>query len=190
MLGRIIADSELEVTLSHIDFELAEEARTRGCPYCGGRLHSARFPRHPRCNRNLLPGWQWRLSFCCASEGCRRRTTPESVRFLGRRVYPAVVVVLMSTLRSGVTSSRLRSLRKAFSIDRRTLERWRKWWRETFPRTCFWKEARSRFLPPLDPKSLPRSLLLRFGKGSVEEVIWLLRFISPLSVGGPSSQAF
>jgi len=185
MLGRIIADSDLEVTLSHIDFELAEEARTRGCPYCGGRLHSARFPRRPRCNRALLPGWQRRFSFCCASEGCRRRTTPQSVRFLGRCVYPAVVVVLMSALCSGVTSSRLRWLREKLSIDRRTLERWRKWWRETFPRTSFWKNAKARFLPPLDPDFLPRSLLLRFGTGSVEGIVALLRFIAPLSVRAP-----
>ena len=72
-------------------------------------------------------------------------------------MYPAVVVVLMSALRSGLTSSRLRWLQEKLSIDRRTLERWRKWWRETFPRTSFWKNAKARFLPPLDPNFLPRS---------------------------------
>jgi hypothetical protein len=34
-----------------------------------------------------------RLSLCCSQ--CRRRTTPPSVRFLGRRVYLAAVVVLV-----------------------------------------------------------------------------------------------
>ena len=30
--------------------------------------------------------------YCCAEEDCRRRRTPESVRFLGRRVYAGLVV--------------------------------------------------------------------------------------------------
>jgi hypothetical protein len=39
-----------------------------------------------------------RLSFCCAE--CRKRTTSMSVRFLGRRVYLALAVVLVSASRA------------------------------------------------------------------------------------------
>ena len=36
-----------------------------------------------------------RFSFCCSVDGCRRRHTPPSVRFLGRKVYLSVMVVLL-----------------------------------------------------------------------------------------------
>src|ERR1700726_3419348 len=48
------------------------------------------------------PQWDRRYSFCCAEEDCRRRLTPESVRFLGRRVYAGLVVVLMATMIHGL----------------------------------------------------------------------------------------
>ena len=61
-----------------------------------------------------------RFSFCCAVDGCRKRATPPSLRFLGRKVYLATVVTLISAmLRStlsntlsacSVTTSRLRSI--------------------------------------------------------------------------------
>jgi hypothetical protein len=39
-----------------------------------------------------------RFSLCCGREGCRRRATPPSVRFLGRRVYVGAVVIVASVL--------------------------------------------------------------------------------------------
>jgi hypothetical protein len=34
----------------------------------------------------LDKGYGQRFSFCCAVGGCRKRTTPPSLRFLGRKV--------------------------------------------------------------------------------------------------------
>jgi len=34
--------------------------------------------------------------FCCAVDGCRSRATPPSLRFLGRKVYLAAIVVLVA----------------------------------------------------------------------------------------------
>jgi hypothetical protein len=98
------------------------------------------------------------------------------------------VVVLLCALCQGVTSRRFSVLRSALGVDRRTLTRWQRWWRETFPLTRFFKEARSRFLPPLDTDALPLSLLLRFGKGSLEGLLSLLRFLVPLSPNAPPSR--
>ncbi len=183
MLRHIMTDPRLPVILSRIDFDLADQTKTRGCPYCGGRLHSARYPRKVRCDRiALTPDWAWRLSYCCANESCRRRTTPLSVRFFGRRLYPAVVVVLFSALVQGVTGRRFQRLRSMLAIDRRTLDRWCRWWRETFPQTRFFKEARAHLLPPVDQKSLPRSLLRRFGRGHLDGIVALLRFLAPCIV--------
>ena len=81
--------------ISALDEDLAARARIKGCSFCGGVLHSARYPRIPRGGPLALEGVPTtRHSFCCAS--CRRRTTPASVRFLGRRVYPGFIVILVS----------------------------------------------------------------------------------------------
>jgi len=186
MLRRIIADPKLPVILSRIDSELAQKTRTSGCPFCKAPLHSARYPRKPRCEKPLAPDWGWRLSFCCAASGCRRRTTPPSVRFFGRRFYPGAVVVLLSALAEGPTPRRLKVLRAALGVDRRTLARWRAWWRETFSQTRFFKEIRAQFLPPLESDSLPLSLLKHFGKFTQQAVIDLLRFLTPFSPSAPA----
>lgn len=73
--------------LFKVDRGLAEEARQKKCP-CGGCLHRANYPRKPRGGGEELPQeYGRRLSFCCEREGCRKRVTPPSVRFLGRKVY-------------------------------------------------------------------------------------------------------
>ena len=80
--------------LFSIDQDLANIARQKACP-CGGRLHSAKYPRKPRGSDDLSEEYGRRLSFCCERDGCRKRATPPSVRFLGRKVYLAAVVVLV-----------------------------------------------------------------------------------------------
>ena len=72
-----------------VDQDLAEETRKKACP-CGGRLHSANYLRKPRGTPVRLPEQEClRFSFCCDRDGCRKRATPPSVRFLGRKVYLA-----------------------------------------------------------------------------------------------------
>ena len=87
-----------------VDERLAEEAREAGCP-CGGPLHRANYPRQPRGGcANLPESYGHRLSFCCARDGCRKRTTPPSVRFLGRKVFLGAVVVLVAAMRHGAVT--------------------------------------------------------------------------------------
>lgn len=181
----ILHNPVLYATLSAIDLEFAAAVRAAGCPFCDGVLHSARYPRKPRAPIDLWPSYRKRESFCCAVEGCRRRTTPRSVRFLGRRVYVATVVVLASALAHGVTPRRARALREALEVDRRTLARWRRWWLEAMPATRFWRVARSRLMPPVDETALPQSLVARFAADAIGGLAALLRFLSPLSEGQP-----
>lgn len=122
-----------------------------------------------------------RDSFCCAQEGCRRRSTPESVRFLGRRIYAGFIVVLLTALQHGVTPERVRALQEHLSVDRRTLARWREWWREQFVRSAPWRTARGRFVPPPDESALPWSLWERFCAGSESPLLDLLRLLRPWS---------
>ena len=180
MCHTLLQDPKLYVLLLHIDEERAAEARADGCG-CGGLLHSARYPRKPRGGPpGLRPAYDYRHSFCCAR--CRSRTTPSSVRYLGRRVYLAAVVVLASAMRAGVTAKRAAQLTSLLSVPLRTLERWRGWWLDAFVHTPFWQAARGLFMPPVAADTLPVSLLLRFtADDPTTPVIQCLRFLSPLS---------
>lgn len=121
-----------------------------------------------------------RQSFCC--DRCRRRTTPESVRFLGQRVYPGFIMVLLSAMQSGVTDNLINELRLSLGVARRTLQRWRHWWHEIFVGTPFWDLGRGRFMPPIEHAALPKSLLDRFrGKDAQSQLVRCLQFLAPLS---------
>lgn len=119
------------------------------------------------------------MSFCCDRDGCRRRTTPPSLRFLDRRVYFGVVVMLVTALAHGTTPRRVAALRRELGIDRRTLTRWRRWWQESFPTSAFWREHGARLMPPLLPDRLPRALLDRFAaRAEPTGIVSLLRFLA------------
>lgn len=167
--------------LAAIDSDLASRARIQGCNFCGGVLHSACYPRKQRVSGELeTAAATTRHSFCC--DKCRRRTTPESVRFLGRRVYPGFVMVLLSAMQSGVTDKLINELRLSLGVARRTLQRWRHWWCELFVGTPFWTLGRGRFMPPVEHAALPNSLLERFsGMDAQSQLVWCLQFLAPLS---------
>jgi hypothetical protein len=104
------------------------------------------------------------------------------VRFLGRRVYLGAVVLLVSAMRGGITDKRAAELRELLGVSRRTLWRWRKWWRETFPASDLWKRERGRLLPPLNEGNLPASLLERFtGENERSKLVQALSFLAPLT---------
>lgn len=116
----VLSDSRFFVLLTQFDQDLAAQARAAGCR-CGGRLHSARYPRKPRGGpADLGPAYEWRLSFCCAEEDCRRRVTPPSMRYLGRRVYLGGVVVLVSAMEHGLSMRRVATLQWIAGTKRRT----------------------------------------------------------------------
>jgi hypothetical protein len=169
-----------------IDQDLAETTREQGCS-CGGRLHSADYLRSPRGIPGKLPEClRIRLSFCCDRDGCRKRTTPPSVRFLGRKVYLGAIVILISAMRQGPSPRRVRELSARFGVDRQTIARWQVFWREHFPQTHFWKIARARLVPAVEIISLPFSLLNAFLTRHHRCRGWtlLLRFLAPITVPG------
>lgn len=176
---RQLANESLYRLLEHVDAELAEAVRQKGCRRGhSGKLHGAAYPRKPRGG----PSWDKRHSFCCDVDGCRERHTPPSVRFLGRKVYVGFVVVLMTAMRHGLSAWRVEQLGLVLpDIDRRTLERWRRWWRENFVASPFWKAARARFARPLSPEDLPLGLCDLFGIESPDRVVELLRFLAPIT---------
>lgn len=183
MYATLLADSRFHNLLLACDRDLADQARADGCA-CGGKLHAAPYPRKPRgCPVKLGPEHDRRFSFCCALDGCRSRETPASLRFLGRRVYVAAIVVLIAMLQHGVTDARLERLSEVVRVDRRTVARWRKWWRDGFTTTPFWRAARATLMPPVEHAALPASLLDRFAGDDPDRLFALLRFIAPITGG-------
>jgi len=187
----VLADATLHEQLLVFDRDLSATARAAGCHLCGGALHSASFGRKPRGGPpGLGQEYARRFSFCCASDGCRKRTTPPSLRFLGRKVYLATVVTLISAMLLGTTPARLAGLSTVPGIDRRTLARWRTWWRSTFTDSRFAPTAKAALVPPLDIAGLPVSLLDRFAGDIEQKLTALLRFLGPLTGGASAMRAF
>jgi hypothetical protein len=169
-----------------VDQDLAEETRKKACS-CGGHLYSANYPRKPRGTCVQLPEQEClRLSFCCDRDGCRKRTTPPSVRFLGSKVYLGAIVILISAMRQGPSPRRIRELSTRFGADRRTIARWQIFWRERVPQTPFWKIARAQLVPIAKVVSLPYLLVDAFlsRHPACEGWTLLLRFLSPITIPG------
>lgn len=182
-MEKFLHDRKLYEWMERVDTDMAGAAKAEGCD-CGGRLHRADYPRKPRGGlKAVVEGWAKRWSWCCEREGCRKRKTPPSVRFLGRKVYVSVVVILVAAMRHGLSGKRVARLGEALGVERRTLERWRQWWTETFAQSGFWRGARGQFLGSVAPDRLPLALVEAFGAGRRDGLEKLLRFLVPITTG-------
>ena len=175
-------DSRFFQFLFQIDQAIAAEVQATGCS-CGGVLHSARYPRKPRgMGRVVDQTYETRLSFCCAKEGCRRRCTPSSVRFLGRKVYLGFIVVLVTAMEHGLNRARRQALIDELDIAAQSLSRWRRWWREFFPTTRCWHGEAGYFVPPIKVSELPGAWLGRLqGEQLHHRLCHLLWLLAPVT---------
>jgi len=172
------------------DRSILAAAREERCVVCGCKLHLGHFARKPRGGpHDLSEDAKLRYSLCCAHPECRKRATPPSLRFLGRKVYLSGTVVVVAAMRHGASPARMRALRELFGVSRRTVERWRKWWATAFAEGPFWKAAAAKFLPAVEVARLPASLLERFLGNEEERLILLLRFLGPITGGAPTAHA-
>ena len=73
--------------------------------------------------------------FGCAADRCRKRTTPPSQHFLGRRDYFASVVTLILAVLHGTAAALLSVV---LGIDSRTIARWRAGWVWSFADSAFY----------------------------------------------------
>lgn len=190
MCQKLLRDARFHAFLLERDREIAAEVREQGCRECAGVLHSANYTRKPRGEpAELKPEPAIRFSLCCAEDGCRTRHTPASLRFLGRKVYLGAVVVVISAMQHGATPARMRKLRDLLGVSRRTVERWRAWWREVFAKSPFWRVASAAFMPPIEARLLPASLLERFTGDDEGRLVAFLRFLGPITGGTGIVQA-
>lgn len=174
--------------LAEIDERICRQVAIAGCSHCDGPLHRADYERKPR--GGLIGGagerFSRRCALCCGREGCRKRSLPPSLRFLGRRVYLEAVVLLASV--RALVEPAMRAAQAITGVPVRTLNRWRKWWSGEFPTLHHWIAIRALFAPPPpDESELPKSLLERFadslgGGSTLEQVLRLAsRWLAPMT---------
>lgn len=183
MCHKVLQDAKLYLLLLRYDEDLAREAQQRRCQRCGGRLDQGHFPRKPRApSWVVLPdGYDERFSYSCAVRSCRKRHTPASTRFLGRRIYLGIIVVLAAAMQQGPAPWRARRLREELGVSWQTLKRWREWWRVEFVESAFWKAARAAFAPPVAGGEVPGEVLERFGGDEVARLAALMRWLMPVT---------
>ncbi len=105
---------------------------------------------------------------------------------MGRRVYLALAVVLVSGRHAGQIPAAGRVCAE-IQISLRTLQRWRQWWQVQFPVTPLWRAVCARFMPPVSIEHCPASLLERFAGNARHALLRLLVFLSPLTVSAPDA---
>lgn len=185
MSHKFLLDVKFHLFLIRIDQEFAEKVRQQGCLDCGNKLHKSDYPRSPfGLPQSLRQYYEQRISFCCSD--CRKRSTPPSVRFFGRRWFVASVLVLISALMLGINERRIAQIKRLFgvAVSESTWKRWRRWWRDVFMATSFWQQAKGLAPPGIETTNpFPRALLVVFQGTLKERLLLLLRFLSPL-IGG------
>lgn len=165
-----------------LDEKISIEVQNTGCS-CGGCLHQANYPRRMfGLFQTIAELFEMRFSFCCDQENCRKRRTPPSVRFLGRRRFSFALVLLASVLTNGVNARRIAQLQGLVPVSEATLQRWRKWWQKEFVITPLWQEMCGRFMPAILSHQLPDEILERsIIDGAEKRVTSILCQLSPLS---------
>jgi len=179
----LFSDSNIVSELRKFDELEGVKVKEGGCRFCQGALDCAYYERRPRGLGVVLSlGDRRRISFCCRA--CRKRTTPESVRFLHRKVYSFLSVMVCLLLRSGraplVTLRRLRGL---CGVSEVSVRRWERWIAR-FLDSPGWRLLRTRLSPSFSVEDFPRSLVEHFvlsEQSASTSVIGSIRFLSVLS---------
>ena len=181
MLPELSQKSKLYSLLHRIELNLVKQTIHARCPHCGGPLHHSNYMRKPRGGPEDLPEKLLvRYSLCCGRQGCRKRTLPPSVLFMGRRVYWANVILVVVTLRQSTPCKYSKAaLMRHFGMERKTINRWLKWFQEIFPTTSQWQRLQGRV--SVSCRNLPSALIEIFIKGtqSIEQaLVACLRFLA------------
>jgi hypothetical protein len=190
MVNEIDLGSEFFELLWQLDEGMARRVAAEGCARCQGPLHRGDFRRKPRGGLIAPAGESLvvRFSLCCGREGCRKRATPPSLRFLGRRVYLGVVVIVASLVVQALDAAE--ASRRATGVPWRTTRRWLGWWRGPFIQTEVFVAVRAR-LVGVTIGELPASIVDRLQGAGREWMRPLLELLAPLTtVSVPDGSRF
>lgn len=187
MLIDLLYSLNLFRLLHRIDQLLAGQTRQKKCQCgdCGGPLHHASYLRKPRGGPERIPvEYSIRLGLCCGKKGCRRRILPPSTLFLGRHVYWAGVILLVTTLQQQRTEGySAAKIMKTYQITPRTLKRWMAFFLEELPKSPVWKQARGFISPRVREADLPSSLVSYFVKAILDKEKAIARCLLLLATG-------
>lgn len=166
----VVDHASLFHSLHCLDVELANKVRAKGCPLCGGPLHSAKYARQPRGEREdveIPEALRQRLGLCCG--WCRRRTLPPSCLYLGRKVFWGCAVMLVTAAAQGLGNHTITALCARFDVSRRTVKRWVSFFEVLFPSSAAWQRLRGRVGVEVRTEELPRGLVAWFLASSKDE---------------------
>jgi hypothetical protein len=82
----------------------------------------------------------------------------------------------------------MQRLKALVGVSRRTVSRWRDWWRTVFTESPFWRAHRG-LAPAASTADLPASLLKSFDGAIEQQLVLLLRFLAPVTTGRGILQA-
>ena len=183
MYHPLLTDARFHNSLFDLDRLIAEQVQQAQCRLCHGNLHQSHFPRKPRgVPEGTDSDYTIRFSYCCGREGCRKRFTPPSMRFLSRKVYSSVVIILIFLLKPETDESRIETINTLLgtTLSVETLRRWRQFWTKDVPQTHTWKRLA---LCSAHAQNLPVSLLTLFEQTGKQALIMGLKLILPLTAG-------
>lgn len=176
----VVPSRECLAALADLDRRLAASVRSRGCPRCGGPLHTADWRRKPR-GAELPEELTIRHGLCCGH--CRRRTLPDSVLFHGRRVYlKAVVLMAVAARQPDRRTTTLRRLAELFGVARQTVRRWLCAYLDRLATHPGWRRVRGRVPPTVRDADVPAGLLELLGDalGRTEALNICCQWVPPL----------
>ena len=182
MSHTLLPDTSFYLFLLKNDKDTALEIKAVSCPFCSGPLDHASYERKPRNTPAGLPDeFNTVFSLCCRRDGCRKRITPPSLRFFGRRVY-LLFIMIKSCADCGRNPSGLIATKaRLWGMSRQALKRWYEFWQNTFSLSGFWRFSKG--LLPINSGDLPlpEHLLQSFRCLFFAPEHWLklLQFLSP-----------
>ncbi len=182
MLDDLDLGGEFFALLLESDEAVTRRVAAAGCPVCEGPLHRSDYNRKPRGALIAPAGEAFvrRFSLCCGREGCRKRATPPSVRFLGRRVYLGAVVIVASMVVRMLRAAK--EIRQRTGVPARTTGRWLGWWQGPFLDTEVFVTICARLIG-VDIGRVPASIVDRLAGTRTERVGTMLELLSPLTTG-------
>lgn len=182
MLSELLKNKSLFYHLYTIDKDIAEQYRQMPCPYCGGPLYFANYIRKPRGEPEGVPEECFtRFSLCCGNEGCRHRVMPPSCRFMGRKVYWHIVILVIISNWQNKKNLNIFKVSKLFDVSRNTITRWITFYQDIFPSSPQWQMIRGQVSVFIKNNKLPANLInyfLSFKSCAKDALVSCLKLLS------------
>jgi hypothetical protein len=94
------------------------------------------------------------------------------------------VLFIATALRQGRNPDRtLEQLKGLFGVWRSTVNRWKQYFQEVFPKSIGYRRLAGHLMPPIHPRHLPKALLERFVNATSAPETALINCLRTLALG-------